>query len=124
MCELGCGITALNSNLMFIGKTCFHNSTLELVFFHNAAAEFGGAIYTEDNIVLTFNGTNIFIKNSAELGGTIDAFDNAEFTFNGTNIFTNNSAHYGGGAICTEYDGVFTFSGTSKVINNLANMQT
>ena len=62
------------------------------------------------NIILTFNGTNIFIKNSAEVGGAIDAFDNAEFTFNGTNIFINNSVHYGGGAICTAYNAVFTES--------------
>ena len=140
MAEAGGAIYTQKSTLMsFTGTSSFC---------HNAAAEFGGAIHTEhnvilsfngtnnfinnsadsggaidtyNNVVLNFNGTNSFIKNSAELGGAIDAFDNAELTFNGTNIFINNSAHYGGGAICTEYNGVFTFSGTSKFINNLAN---
>ena len=68
-CKLGCGITALNSNLTFIGNTTFHEN--------NALLYDGtGAIWASASS-LDFNGTNNFIGNSeAWYGGAIHAETN------------------------------------------------
>ena len=73
--------------------------------------------------VLTFNGTNNFIKNSANNGGgAIYAETNSSLRFKGTSNFSHNSAYInGGGAIFTKDNGVLTFNGTSNFINNSAN---
>jgi len=41
-------------------------------FTHNSVGIKGGTVFTSDNSVLTFIGTNNFINNSAESGGAID----------------------------------------------------
>ena len=76
-------------------------------------------MYTENNVVLTFNGTNNFISNSAESGGAIGTYFDVLLTFNGTNSFINNSAE-SGGAIDTYESVTFTFNGTNSFINNSA----
>ena len=76
----------------------------------------GGAICTEYNTVLTFNGTNNFIHNSAGSGGAISA-SNTVLSFNGTSHFINNSAPMGG-AIMTNIYNTLTFNGTVYFTNN------
>ena len=134
-CEIGCGITALNSNLTFTGNTTFHKnieygaiwgsaSSLDFTgttnFTSNSALHGGGAIHAETNSLLSFNGTSDFSHNSAEVGGAIYIHGNSVLTFNGTNNFINNSAVYYGGAIhiYNIAGNVLTFTGTNNFIGN------
>ena len=142
---LGCGITALNSNLIFTGNTTFlenHQnasspsycagaiwaSASSLNFsgmnnFIGNSAEFcdGGAIHASNNTSLNFNGTSNFSHNSAYSGSAIFTLDHTVLTFNGTSNFINNSAGYNGGVIYTQgKHGKLTFNGNSNFINNSA----
>ena len=76
----------------------------------------GGAIYAADNVVLFFNGTTNFFKNSANRysGGTISAKDNTSLSFIATSTFTHNWAEFGGGAINMTKNVVLIFSGISN----------
>ena len=118
MCELGCGITALNSNLTFTGITSFleNNQTASYPF------DCAGAIWVSASS-LHFNGTNNFIGNSANsfwsVGGAIRAGNNSLLSFIGTNNFSHNSAD-GGSAITTVGTVVLAFSGTNIFFNNSA----
>ena len=78
---VGEGITAVHSNLTFTGNT---------TFFENR----DGAISLL-NTVLSFSGTNNFIRNSAYLGGAVYT-NNAVLSFNGNTNFIGNSANFGG----------------------------
>ena len=133
-CELGCGITVLNSILTFTGNTTFHEnidcgaiwgSASSLYFigttnFTSNSAWNGGAIYAETNSLLSFHGTSNFCHNSANGdGGAIYTDGNAVLVFNGINNFINNSAVHGG-AICTHGNAVLTFTGINNFINNSA----
>ena len=109
---LGCGITALNSTLTFIGNTSFHQNTI-------TSLHCGGAIWASTS-ALHFTGTNNFFGNSAQYGGAIYAKINTSLTFNGTSNFNNNSAHHRGGAIYTARNTVLTFNGTNNFISNSA----
>ena len=135
-CKLGCGITALNSTLAFIGNTSFHEnieygaiwrSASSLDFtgtsnFTSNSALHGGAIHAETNSLLSFNCMSDFSHNSAEFGGAIYTDGSAVLTFTGTNNFINNSAVYYGGAINTYYDNnagnVLTFTGINNFVGN------
>ena len=104
-CKLGCGITALDSTLRFIGNTTFNK---------NYASYYGGAgaIWASTSS-LDFNGTINFIKNSAKrYGGAIYADTNSSVCFSGTSTFSHNSA-YEGGAIHTNDIFILTFNGTN-----------
>ena len=65
----------------------------------------GGAIGTVDNVVVTFNGANVFLNNSANRfgtsnsGGAIFTGFNTSLNFIGTNEFSHNSAEHHGGTI-------------------------
>ena len=145
MRELGCGITAFNSNLTFIGNTSFHNITQRAFhlyfncagaiwastsslhftgtnnFIGNSASSINGvgAIYSEANTSLSFSGTSIFTHNLAEVGGAIATLENVVVTFSGTNIFTSNSAKDGGGAFYASSN-TLSFSGSSHFSRNSA----
>ena len=136
------GAIYAKSNIMI----CIETS----IFSQNSAEQYGGAIDSYDNIVLTFNGTNNFFKNVANsegggaiyagantllnfigtsdfsqnsarrYGGAIDAYDNVVITFNGANNFINNSAHIGGGAIYAGSNTSVNFSGMSSLTSNFA----
>ena len=140
-CELGCGITAFNSNLTFTGNTTFYEnnaiyysdstgaiwasaSSLDFNgtnnFIGNSADDSGGAINAETNSSLSFNGTSTFSRNSAEwYGGAIHAESDSLVCFNGTSTFSSNRADYDGGAI-NIYEGVLTFNGISSFSHNSA----
>ena len=142
-CKLGCGITALNSNLTFIGNTTFHEnnasyydstgaiwaSASSLDFngtnsFIDNSAEYGsgGAIHAETSTSLSFNGTSTFSNNTAEwYGGAIYAETYSSLRFFGTSTFSSNTAGYDGGVINVYDITVLTFNGTSNFINNSAN---
>ena len=79
----------------------------------------GGAIYTSDNVVFSFNGTNNFVNNSAMWGGAICALLNTVLTINGTNNFINNSAD-NGGAICADFNSTLIFNRTINFSSNRA----
>ena len=166
--QLGCGITALNSNLTFTGKTSFHKniaagflfcgcagviwaSVSSLNFFgtsnfsnnlaysskscviyaeKHTSLSFTGisnfhnnsacAIYTSSNVVVTFNGTSNFINNSAHFGnGVIHAETNTSVSFIGISDFSHNLA-LSGGAIYTDDNVVLDFNGTNNFYNNSA----
>ena len=109
---LGCGITALNSNLTFIGNTSFHQNT-------NTSLYCGGAIWASAS-TLHFTGKNNFTSNSAQNGGAIYAKTDTSLSFNGISNFNNNSAHHKGGAIYTTTNAILSFSGTNIFISNSA----
>ena len=121
-CIGGGGIIVLNSNLTFIGNITF----LENYATFYGPMSGGGAIYTSNNSILSFNGTNNFISNSADYGGrggAIYATSNAVLIFSGTSNFISNSADYGsggGGAIFASNSSIVSFTGTSNFINNTA----
>ena len=117
---LGCGITALNSTLTFIGNTSFHQNTITSSYtLHCGGGGGGGGIWASTS-ALHFTGTNNFFGNSASDGGAIYAKTNTSLTFNGTSNFNNNSAHHRGGAIYTAIKAVLTFNGTNNFISNSA----
>ena len=109
--KLGCGITAVNSNLTFTGTTNFFNNS--------ANGYGGGAINAEVNTSLYFTGTSNFTRNRAEFGGgAINIAGNVVLTFNETSNFFNNSAKQNGGAIHASHSTILTFSGNNKFFNN------
>ena len=112
-CIGGGGITALDSNLTFIGNTIFVGNHAI------GSGVCGGAIYAVDNTSLRFTGTSNFINNSASLGGAIAAVYNTSLSFTGTSNFINNSAK-GGGAIFADFNTSLSFTGTSNFIINSA----
>ena len=116
--ETGCGITALNSNLIFTGKTIFLGNSASFRSRYSAGAVWASASS------LHFTGINNFIGNSAHSysGGAIHAEANTFLSFIGTSNFNHNSA-YSGGAIYTSGNVVLTFNGTNNFINNSANFE-
>ena len=143
----GCGIAALNSNLIFTGKSLFHENTQTTSsssycggaiwasasslhfdgtnsFTGNSAngnTGVGGAIYATSNTTLSFIGTSEFSHNSAgSNGGAIDAYNNVVLTFNGTNNFSSNSVGRFGGAIYAGYNTSLKFIGISDFSQNSA----
>ena len=70
------------------------------------AAEGGGAIFSNDNTVISFYGINNLIYNSATFngggGGAICTYDSVVLSFSGTSNFINNSAGHTGGAIFSD----------------------
>jgi len=111
-CVGGGGITAVDSNLTFIG-----NAT----FLGNCAADYGGAIVARDNVLLSFTGISNFINNTAKgFGGAILARNNTSLSFTGASNFTNNSAGGNGGAIFAGVITSLSFTGISNFINNSA----
>ena len=120
LCIGGGGITILNSYLTFTGN---------IIFLENSATFYGpmsggGAIYTANHFILSFNGTNNFISNTADndgRGGAIYATTNTVLIFFGSNNFINNSADYGsgGGGAIFAYS-IINFTGTTNLINNTA----
>ena len=142
---LGCGITALNSNLTFTGNTNFFGnnasfrystgaiwaSTSSLYFtgnnnfIGNSAKHNGGAIHAENDTSLIFKGANNFHHNSADYGGAIYTNSKVVVTFTGTNNFINNTAYYHGGAIFSVSGyierSVIAFYGSNNFTGNSAN---
>ena len=123
VCGFGCGITALNSNLTFIGNTVFLENSYSSS--GNPYAGLAGAIWALESL-LHFNGTNKFNGNvnsaptSLGGGGAIYVTHSSLLSFTGVSNFCNNSAHYGGGAIYAESNALLIFNGTSSFINNSA----
>ena len=110
-CELGCGVTAVNSSLTFTGNTTFFgNRKLDNLYG-------AGAIWASTSS-LRFTGTNNFIGNSAEYGSAIYAETNTSLSFTGTSNFNDNSAGYESGAIYTVDSVVFAFNGNNNFIRN------
>ena len=142
-CKLGCGITALNSNLTFTGNTTFHENNASYYdvtgaiwasassldfdgtnnFIGNSAEWYGGAIHAETNSSLSFNGTSTFSYNSAYEGGAIYTDGIFILTFNGTNNLSHNSADMYGGAIHAETNSSLSFIGTSDFSHNSADFE-
>ena len=146
---LGAAVIAVSSNLTLTGNTTFLDNSATsgqcpfggypvgggaIVTLNNTVLSFsgtnnfiknsaiwGGAIYTSNNTVLNLSGTNNFINNSAIWGGAISKLYNTTLNLSGTNNFINNSAG-SGGAIYTEYGTVLSLNGTSHFINNSALM--
>ena len=94
MCKLGCGITALNTTLIFTGNTTFLSNK------HNSlgSSEAGAGAILAVASSLHSTGTNNFCDNfhnsgdKVGVGGAIHMTNNTVLTFYGTNNFTNNSA--------------------------------
>ena len=120
--DIGGAIIALSSKVTFTGNTTFldnsEGSPRQCSLYNIATNVLGGAIYTLDNTIITFSGTNYFIMNKAASGGAIFVSHNTALIFSGTNYFVNNSAGEGG-AIYT-YEGTISFSRTNYFINNSA----
>ena len=122
-CELGCGITALNSTLAFTESTTFlknkHNNV--------GVSKVGAGAILAISSSLHFTGTSNFFDNvkstnkkheHAHGGGATYVTNNSVLNFHGTNNFINNSANNEGGAIYTSHNTLLTFTGTSNFINN------
>ena len=124
MCKIGCGITALNSTLMFTGNSTFLSNK------HNnfGASEAGAGAILAVASSLHFIGNNNFCNNFHNsgdkvvgVGGAIHMTNNAVLTFHGINNFLSNSADNGGGAISASDITVFIFNGTNNFIGNHVN---
>ena len=142
-CNLGCGITALNSTLTFTGNTTFHENNASYCdvtgaiwasassldfdgtnnFIGNSAECYGGAIHAKSKSSLSFNGTSTFSHNSAYEGGAIYTDGIVMLTFNGTNNLSHNSADMYGGAIHAETNSSLSFIGTSDFSHNSADFE-
>ena len=113
--------------------------------FINNTAKYGGAIHSNDNGHISFEGisSTVFINNTAKYGGAIHSNDNSQITFEGNSstmfigngggaihsyrndqitfeensstMFVNNSAYYGG-AIASYNSGQITFKGNSSTV--------
>ena len=104
---VGGGIIASDSSLTFTGNTTFLDNS----------AVFGGAIFTLNNTVLSFCGSNNFINNLARsYGGAISTSPNTVLRFNGITHFINNSAYYGGAIFIS--NSTLTFNGAIYFSNN------
>ena len=141
----GGGITALDSNLIFIGNTtfignngsaainvtnCSLSSTGSIHFINNSNtgdSDHSSAAVWASTSSLNFFGASNFLNNSINIsadfawrqwGGAIYAFNQTLLNFNGTSNFINNSAP-NGGAICAN-NAHLSFIGTSNFINNSA----
>ena len=113
MHKLGCGITALNSNLTFTGNTSFHKNIAVGFLFCGC----GGVIWASVSS-LNFTGTSSFTDNVAysSNSGVVHAEKYTSLSFTGISNFHNNSAC----AIYTPGNVVITFNGNSNFINNSA----
>ena len=94
--------------------------------FSNNSAQYGGAIYAEANTSLSFNGDN-FSHNLARFS-VIYTLGNVLLTFNGTNNFVKNTADNSGGVVNARGGGLITpgniiatFNGTNNFVDNSAN---
>ena len=141
MHKLGCGITALNSNLTFTGNTSFHkniavgflfcgcggviwasvsslNFTGTSSFTDNVAySSNSGVVYAEKYTSLSFTGISDFRNNSA---CAIYTSGNVVITFNGNSNFINNSAHFGYGVLHAVTNTSVSFIGASNFSHNTA----
>ena len=123
MCKLGCGITALNSILMFTGNSTFLSNK------HNnlGSSEAGAGAILAVASSLHFTGTNNFSNNfynsinEVGISGAIHTTNNTVLAFHGTINFINNSAGNDGGAIFASHNTVLTFTGTNNFIDNHVN---
>ena len=90
-------------------------------FINNSASHkgVGGAISTKNNALLIFSGTSKFINNSAGTGGAIYTDYNVVIRFNGINSsFISNSATNRGGGIYLIVNSTLVFNGTIYFTNN------
>ena len=95
------------------------------MFVNNTAAYGGGAILSNNNSQITFEGNSstVFVNNTADDGGAIESYNNGQITFEGNSstVFVNNTADEGG-AIESYNNGQITFEGNSSTVfvNNTA----
>ena len=127
-CISGGGITALSSNLTFIGNTTFIGNIGIVagagIFMFNSALNSTGNFHFESNS--NVHSLNISGDDGVNVG-TMFAHTSS-LHFNGTNNFTNNSAQSQnssgcGGAICVVGDTSMSFTGTNNFINNSVNTE-
>ena len=127
-CISGGGITALSSNLTFIGNTTFIGNIGIVagagIFMFNSALNSTGNFHFESNS--NVHSLNISGVDGVNVG-TMFAHTSS-LHFNGTNNFTNNSAQSQnssgcGGAICVVGDTSMSFTGTNNFINNSVNTE-
>ena len=126
-CKLGCGITAVNSTLLFTGNTTFLKNNARCIYC-------AGAIWASASS-LNFTGNNNFIGNSGGYGGAIrveantlkfsgtsdfSTCSNHVLIFRGTTNFSNNSAKRGGGALFASASTSTNFIGASTFTHNSA----
>ena len=107
-----------NISLSFIGTNNF---------IHNSAANNGGAIFAVVHVSSCFTGTSSFTSNSAIQGGAISSNSNSILTFNGNINFTNNGHNIRdsrGGAMYLAIDSTFSILPHTIVCweNNYANL--
>ena len=128
-CKLGCGITALNSNLTFTGNTTFLDNRRNS---SKVSEEGAGAIFAVVSTI-HFNGFNNFFDNvnlamndnaipRVRGGGAVCIKNNTVLSFSGTNNFIGNlvESGRGGGAISTSFNSSLTFTGINNFISNSA----
>ena len=89
-----------NTVINFNGTSNFINNS--------AGVGVGGAINTLDNTIINFNGTSNFINNSASWGGAIFAETNITLTFSRMVNFTNNAATFFTNDVATLFTVNFT----------------
>ena len=139
----GISIYVTNQKLYLKGKVLFQknkakdgtgiyisdNSTVifcrnsDVVFIENSAYNYGGAIYSNGNLLCTDNSTVVFSNNTADwLGGAIYSHNGSiSFKDNSTTVFNNNNANEGG-AIYSKYQSAISFEdhSTTAFSNNSA----
>ncbi|XP_065903869.1 uncharacterized protein [Dysidea avara] len=107
----GSSIFVLYSNITFAGNSA--------VTFYNNSAHYGGAIYSDDNSVISFKGhcrVNFTANRAVVDGGAVYSLDDSVISFEGSSIitFAKNMANWGG-AMYSKYNSNISFKGDSKV---------
>ena len=111
-----------NNSANRYGGTILTSGSLVLTFtimnFFNNSVEHDGSICTKTSTSLNFTGASNFSRSSTESCGAINVL---VLTFNGTNSFIRNSAKSNGSAIYTENNTLLTFTGGNNFISNSVN---
>ena len=107
----GSSIFVLYSNITFAGNSA--------VTFYNNSAHYGGAIYSDDNSVISFKGhcrVNFTANRAVVDGGAVYSIDDSVISFEGSSImtFAKNMANWGG-AMYSKDNSNISFKGDSTV---------
>ena len=110
--KIGTGIYIGDNSTAVFGR----NSDVE--FIQNSADRYGGAIYSNGNLLFTNDSTTVFSNNDADKGGAIYSNCSSTISFEGnsTTVFSNNSASgFWAGRTISSFGGItITFEGNYR----------
>ena len=134
----GVSIYIINQKVYFKGKVSFQNNTAyrgagiyigdnsivifdrnsDVKFIHNSARNYGGAIYSNGNLLFKDNSNTVFSNNNAFEGGAVysDYLGTVYFEDKSTTVFSNNIVSSWGGAIGSNHGSTISFKDISTTV--------